>query len=371
MNFTVTINKNKVITELVSNISITGDITSLFLEGKITINDISSLLYNDIKTGMSVVIKIFDDKKTYELNTKVIKFNKIPGKKNLLRNVIEIYVISDWFFDSDPMTTCHTNNVSGIIDNIIKYKYSNSFKNFSIEVSEDSSRVRYQLYESSLAFMNRILKYGRINNLPVYLYPTLNGNLVFNGIYNMMSTSPKYALVSPECNQINDLNGINNNYNIIYMNAYRMVSNVLDTNSRITTLISNDLYVPSSIKICRKVSLNSMEINNSQSADITSPKVIVAPWHQTPEDSYSIAIKNNFEANLQTYTAVAIIKSIMIDALDIGSLVRIKLPNITNDSRTNSKSSLGEGNYIIKKNTINITPNDQSMRLELIQASRK
>ena len=370
MNFSVTINNNKVITELVSSISITGDITSLFLEGKIVINDISSLLYNDIKTGMNVVIKIFDNKESFELNTKVIKFNKIPGKKNLLRNVIEIYVISEWFFNSDPLTTCHTNNVSGIIDNIIKYKYKDFFKSFNIEVSEDTSRVRYQLYESTLSFMNRILKYGRINNLPVYLYPTLKGSLVFNGIYNMMSTSPKYALVAPECDQINDLNGINNNYSIIYMNAYRMVSNVLDTNSKVTSLISNDLYVPSSIKMYRKVSLNSMEVNNSQSADATSPKVIIAPWHQTPEDSYSIAIKNNFEANLQSYTAVAIVKSILINELDIGSLVRIKLPNMTTDSRTNSRSSLGEGNYIIKKNTINITPDDQSMRLELIQASR-
>ena len=114
-----------------------------------------------------------------------------------------------------------------------------------------------------------------------------------------------------------------------------------------------------------------MEINNSQSEDTTSPKVVVAPWHQTPEDSYSIAIKENFEANIQTYTAVAIVKSIYMDALDIGSLIRIKLPNMTKDSRTTSVSALGEGKYIIKKNTINITPDDQSMRLELIQASRK
>ena len=297
MNFTVTINKNKVITELIHSISITSDIQSLFLEGKIVINDVSSLLYNDIKTGMSVVIKLFDDKKSYFINTKVIKFNKIPGKKNILRNVIEIYVISDWFFNSAPLTTCHTNNVSGIIDNIIKYKYKDSFKKFRIEPSEDSSRVRYQLYESTLSFMNRILKYGRIHNLPVYLYPNFKDEIIFNGIYNMISNSPECALVAPECEQISDLSGINNNYSIIYMNAYRMISNVLDTNSKITTLISNDLYVPSSTKMYRSVTLNSTEINNNQSDLTTSPKVNIAPWYQTPEDSYSIALRYKFESN--------------------------------------------------------------------------
>ena len=83
MNFTVTINKNKVITELISSISITGDITSLFLEGKITINDISSLLYNDIKTGMSVVIKIFDEKNKslVDKSTKSLVFPQKEKKK--------------------------------------------------------------------------------------------------------------------------------------------------------------------------------------------------------------------------------------------------------------------------------------------------
>lgn len=367
MNFTVVINKNKVITELIHSISVTSDIQSLFLEGKIVINDISSNLYNDIKTGMSVTINIFDDKKSYTINTKVIKFNKIPGEKNILRNVIEIYVISDWFFESTPLTTCHTNNVSGIIDNIIKYKYKDTFKKFHIESSEDSARVRYQLYESTLSFMNRMLKYGRIHNLPIYLYPNFKDEITLNGIYNMISNSPECALVAPECAQINDLNGINSNYSIIYMNAYRMISNVLDTNSKITTLISNDLYVPSSTKMYRSVTLNSTEINSTQSDLATSPKITIAPWYQTPEDSYSIALRNNFESNLDTYTAVAIVKAIYIDYLDVGSLVRVKLPNKTKDSRVSSSSSLGEGNYLIKKSTINITSEDQSMRLEMIQ----
>ena len=253
MNITVTINNDKVITELIHSISITSDIQSLFIEGKIVINDISSILYNDVKTGMSVVISLFDDNKSYTINTRITRFNKIPGEKNILRNIIEIYVISEWFFNSTPLTTCHTNNVSGIINNIIRYLYKNSFNKFYIEPSEDSSRVRYQLYESTLSFMNRILKYGRIHNLPVYLYPNFKNELLFKGIYNMVSNTPECALVAPECSKIYDLNGIDNNYSIIYMNAYRIISDVQNTNSRVSTLRSNDLYVPSSSKMYRSV----------------------------------------------------------------------------------------------------------------------
>lgn len=363
MLYTIYLEDDKVETNLITSVELTSDITDMFMRCRIQLNNLAARTFNNVKTGMNIKLVIEDDDKdVYRINLKLLKFNKIPGNQNILKDILIIDAISSYYFSNYPETLCHTGNISEIIKTIVNNKYRKLFNKIEINDTEDTVRVRYQIGENTLDFVKRILKYGRIKGLPIYLYPTLKGDLKLFGIYDMIKQNTEYYFVAPS-----DSGTTSKSKTEVIMAGYRFFSNVQDSASKIKTIFSNDLFIPYTIKLGRSTVLSDTEIGNSQSETLSPPRVLYMPWYYTPEDSYSTAVKQNFEANIDTYKVVVMVKSVFIKKIDVGSLVHIRIPKELSSS--NEYYPLGEGDYIVKNCAIKISPTNQTTRYELIQAN--
>lgn len=356
---------------LVDSFSFNTDLQSMNCRAKVKLKDITHSLYNEIKTGLSVNFVFFDTENsqtTYTNYMKVLSFNKKPSTNETLYDSIDVELISRWYFDNTtPSSSSYTGNYSQIVNQVLS-NTENKYYNLDLSSTEDNIRYRYRIEETDQEFLTRMMKYGRIGSLPVYLYADTKGNIKLRGIKEFVNNTSEYYISPDTAQQLATIPSNASNLKYIRMTAYKVSSDTSTSNSKSTTK-----FTTSNFKLNQtaqsKISINNTEIQNSQAYDYTPARTSFLNWNLTPDDALSVAAKSNFENNMYTYSITCIIPGIVED-LDIGDKLKVYLPfKPVQGRKAGTITNLGEGEYFIKRLDYIWQNSQYRTRLEMIQAS--
>lgn len=334
----------------IENFSFKINMNSLLSSCHITYIDFGKQFFNYIKTGMGVNI-VFSDKEnnvTYVNRMAILDFNKVPGG-SIMSEKLEIDLIPSIYFEDSVATSCYKGTVKEIVNNIIESKFDKYSNSKYLINTNDPTRIRYQIGERYLSFIERILKFGNINNLPVYCYTDARGILNLRGISEFIDSTPKYVLANDEVLLGNKIPDSKKTLNVIRVLDYRINTDISKSSSITEARIATELYVPYEIKTEKQVTLTNNEIGNEQVSNTTPPSVVYTPWYRSPSDAKAIITKDIFENNIYSYTLVGVSEGLLFDGFQIGDKVSVVLPyEPIKKSSSNGDCNLGEGNYIVK-----------------------
>lgn len=372
MDFRVYLNSSEEISKaLIYEMYFQVDIMNLYSKATIKINDVSTTLYNKIKTGQQFIIEFtLSDTESYANYMRVISFQKknqvTPA--NLVEN-IEIKLVSSWYFDSTVGDAVYFGSYSEILNSIINKTTRSYFNGTDFTSTEDASRYRYRIGETEQAFLVRNMKYGIKGNLPVYLYTDAKGQLVLRGIKDFIRESATISISSDLSVQTNTEPSNISDYENLRVSSYNVVADIENAHSKMTSYITTGNFrLPEESSVPTSVALNNTENNNPQS-EVNSPEIrVYSNWNRTPDDALATSIRSIFESNLSSYYLVAVIPS-WTDILDLGTKIKVFLPyEPVSDSKTGKTNNLGEGEYFIKHISYIFKDNLYKTKLSLIQA---
>ena len=369
MNFSIELVKeSRIISSVeIHSFEFTTDIFSLYSICNLTIKDIASQTFNIIKTGMDVNVLFTDENdNTYKNKMKVVFYTKVPGKQNSLTDYLKLILYPSFFFLSSTATRAYQGSVYNIISEIYNKYFTKYFtKDFS--ETSDVSRVRYQIAENSQDFMFKILKYGIIDNLPVYLYMDSRNCLNLKGIAEFIKREPLHILEPSLVELTNNEPANDRDTNKIGLLDYKFVGDITNTSSKIITKFTTAAFV-SSRSLLDKVTLRSTENGNAQSDSLSSEITNFKLWNLTPDDALTISIKENFENCARNYCVVCLCRGILIEGFQPGDTLKILLPaEPVINSSTGQVGNLGEGVYLIQKTQYIWEGNLLYTRLTLLQ----
>lgn len=372
MDFRVYLNSSEEISKaLIYEMYFQVDIMNLYSKATIKINDISTTLYNKIKTGQQFIIEFtLSNTESYTNYMRVISFQKKNQvtPTDLVEN-IEIKLVSSWYFDSTVGDAVYFGSYSEILNSIINKTTRSYFNGTDFTSTEDASRYRYRIGETEQAFLVRNMKYGIKGNLPVYLYTNAKGQLVLRGIKDFIRESATIS-ISPDLSvQTNTEPSNISDYENLRVSSYNVAADIENAHSRMTSYITTSNFkLPEESSVPTSVALNNTENNNPQS-EVNSPEIrIYSNWNRTPDDALATSIRSIFESNLSSYYLVAVIPS-WTDILDLGTKIKVFLPyDPVSDSKTGKTNNLGEGEYFIKHISYIFKDNLYKTKLSLIQA---
>lgn len=304
-------------------------------------------IYNILKCGMPVDIVFFDDKEKYVNEMRVLSFDKAPNENRDSQNFIEIFLISSIYFDNSKGTMVHEGSVGNIIQDIMKTTFRTTVRDFSGSSTDDMPRRRYQTEERTLDFIQRILKYGYRNNMPVYFYYDAKGTLNLRGVYDLISMSPKCEAHSLYSEQIGTHELIDKAENSIRMYGFHTKYNGKSAVSKVENrfTVKNFRYMDGVIDSYTFTGAGSLS-NQVQTG--VPPKVKFYGWNLAPTDALSIAAKDTFEETCEACQFEARFQDFPINKIKLGDTITITLPyDKTVKNSLGEKSSLGDGKYLI------------------------
>ena len=348
------------------------DIFSLYARAQVRLSDITKSLYNQIQTGMNIIIQFYEPKEGskvyYENKMKVLSFSKKPASGSNPVDIIDVSLISAWYFDSEIKFSSYHGNFGEIVSQLVSSK--TDYFNLDLGSTDDMSRYRYRLGETDQEFIIRMMKFGYKGNLPVYLYSDAKGNLKLRGVTDFVSESSQVVATTDSAEQTSSLPSSVKNYSRLRITKYKCMSDADNSSSKTTTAFttSNFLLPTGSDEIEGGITLNNTENGNVQSYSKTPVKYNFKNWNLTPDDALAISIKENFEKNIYTYYVVAITPEFVFDRVDLGGKISLYLPYARNKSTINGKNvNLGEGEYIISHIDYIFKNNQRVTRFNLVQ----
>lgn len=342
----------------VGSFSFMSGLFNVYAGAKLLLKDFAREHNNDIRTGMDVDIHFVDDTSTanisgirissgkeYVVNMAVLSYNKVPGPSTT--DYIDITLVSKSYFYNELLTASHNGTVSQIVEKIFNKRFSKMYNSLDCQDSGEKDRIRYQLGERSMDFLDRISKYAYIDNKPVYLYSDAKGNFNFKGVSNFEKVTPKY-LITPFLAQQNHEKSTND-LTTIPLVAVECTFNGAskDSISEYTSQFCTSMFV-SPGEYNGGIVYNNNEDGNAQSEVLTPTKKEFYGWNLTPEDALGISVRKSFERLANTYTMNATFDSFLVDELPIGGVSYVLLPYTpTSQSSNGSEVNAGEGKYMV------------------------
>lgn len=345
----------------ISAFSYNINIRNLYATSKVIFKDVTKVFFNSIFIGQKVTVIVYDTEKTQNTSItknemRVLAFQKIMGSARDIIDTLEVNLVSSWYFESIPKTLQYFGTVSQIVQNTLSRDFEKLGFKFDISTTSDTARARYQLAERSQDFLKRILKYGYIDKLPVYLYTDARAQICLHGASEFMNQTafitavPQEGLVMKE-NVHSEESQLTK---ILRLRDYKINSNVASSASKINSVFTTSHFATSE-NLTTSSTLNSAESNNATNAKInaqvkktTQPKTQYLGWNLTPQDAYAISIRESFEKTCDTFQLVGIIDGYPIDTLTLGSLLRLELPfEKIKNTTTGEDVNLAEGGYFI------------------------
>lgn len=332
---------------------------------KLVLKNISREYFNKIKTGMKVSVVFYDTESNLEYTNDmgVLSFNKISG--NLLIDIVEVSLISSLFFESEVVTSTHEGSVGTIIQNILQSKFP-KYKS-DITITDDNPRYRYQLEETYPQYFKRIMKYATVDNNTAYLYHDTTGTLCLKGISPLSKITPIYV-ASPNMTSFAGYKIVESESLIpLYAMDYKVYSSDSVYYSKVTSKFSPYTF-SSDEDIPKELSIDTPVIQNPQIAKEFPNKTDFYNWDILPKDALASAYRKVFEEVNQTFKVSMSFNSIIVDELQIGSMLYVIFPYApTEYSAGDSLVNSGEGKYMVTKVKYVYTNRVLSTEIEMIQ----
>lgn len=333
----------------IGSFSFMASIFNVYAGAKILLKDFAREHNNDVKTGMNVDVHFVDEEKSqdYVVPMAVLSYKKVPGPSTT--DYIDVTLVSRAYFHNELVTSAHSGTVSQITYSIFKDRLSKEFNSLVLEDTQDTDRIRYQLGERDVDFLDRITKYGYIDNKPVYLFSDPLGNLNLKGISSMEDSTPKFTITPLTFLQGGQKASSSNTAPTLIPLEMFFNGGSKGSVSECSSVFNNVMFVSPS-GYTSSVNSKDSEEGNAQSEVASPKKVEFYGWNLSPEDSLGISVRRNFERNADVYTFEAVFDSFLINQLPLGSVSYVILPfEPTARSSNGSEVNAGEGKYLVSQ----------------------
>lgn len=313
---------------------------NLIYSSVLRIKDISGTLDSQVKYGTKLTISYYDDesgKKLVECPLRIISFDKICSSAPTNIDELRVTAISEWYFQQNAARKAFYGSVAAIVkEATLKETF---FSKKSIENSSDTQCLRYQLLERPCDFLERIVNYALNDGSPMYLYCTIEKELVLRSKKSIVSSTPVCTLVP-------------------FMDGKAEVSR--NSQGRTLSMYSVAFYAKGakanairkhvfSVKHTPESQLSSIKTSAAISSIETEEELLVSShsgdsasitgWEVAPYDAISSAISGDDKLDQELFSAVAIVPSTVATSVGLGAVVNLKM----NDSRCPEN-----GTYYIK-----------------------
>lgn len=339
---------------LVQVLKIKFSLFNKYVSAKLILNDIGESIFNQIKIGKQLNLNLRDSEtqEIYTFKLSIINFNKIPSLNgNQYVEQIDIDLVSSWYFVNTVKTKAYNKNVVDIICDMFSTDFKDYQNIFEYTSGDSKSEIstRYQINESDQKFIDKILKFGTIQNSPIYLYSDTDGKIKLHGFneFSNLSTYNFYPMLNSNVQDGKTVTLKDDRLNNIPLKAYSIGGNVSDSASNINYICQSIPFSYMS-NIVVESSINSTETNNVQSTNVNRTEYVYSDILDTPNDSNSKFIKYSTEKALNTFMLNGTIEGFKLKALSIGNKFKLSLPyeEVTNNA-TNKKVVAGDGAYIV------------------------
>lgn len=344
---------------VIESMELRFSIFNLFASGSITVNDATKAYSNNIKIGDRVNIAlIYENDGIHESEEYVLPFSVLSIVKSgadAIADTLTINLVSSIYFATQTTTLCHKGSISDIIKNIMT---TTSYLGGTLTPKEpvvditdtdDAPRYRYQTGETYPNFIGRIMKYAIKGDEPVYAYFDSRGTFCVKGISDFKSVEPQLVIASPTV----ALKGTNVNKNMRRMEYYNGVFHMSDSFvSKVESIFCDDLFKSNSDRITSILTTDiSGEDNSAKNPSVRTNlpgRVNYYGWHRTPEDTRSIASRNNFEALGLNYKFSATFEGWNNRDISLGNILYLLLPQTpTETNSSGTEVNAGEGKYMV------------------------
>lgn len=329
----------------ISSFSFVEDIDKLYTGAKIIIRDLAQNIYNQLKIGANVEVTFYGsvDNDSYKNYMRILEVKKVASSEDLV-NVVDVTLISNWYFETSLETKSYRGSVGTIIQKIYETKFKELKLNSNIIATEDPSRIRYQISETSQNFMKHLLLKGYSQNSPLYLYTDSRNTLNLRSLSDFLSSNCNYSYVPDDVQTTGEYSSISaqqENTSLIRLRNYKEKFTTQDTSSQHTSYFTTSAFASSTTQ-APYVTLRNAEFNNNQ-VSLTSPKTInYKDWSYTPQDALALSIKEYYSKSLGAFAVAGSIDGLCLNEARLGSLIKIILP-----SRSLEKETLNNRGYVI------------------------
>ena len=331
----------------IKSFSFMEDIDKMYTGAKVILKDISTVLRNALSIGQDVNFKLVRSEEiTYTNPMKILSITPVTENKKFV-NEIELTLISKWYFDELNSSSIHKGSYGGIVKSICE-KYSAQIGTYDVEETDDPSRIRYQTRERTQDFMKRMVPYGTLQNLPVYLYSDFKGCLNLKGLATFANSSPKYVFLPDLVVKREEvsLSAIEEKGMIpLRLNDYHTTISLQEANSKEDVLISTSNFFSTS-NLNYRATLSNAENSNAKVLTKTPQTYSSKNWNYLPSDALSLSIYEYFQKNLYSFAISGTLIGMNLDTIQLGDKVRVLLPSDTT-SVTDLLTSSTTPNYII------------------------
>lgn len=329
--------------------SFTSSLFKFYSGAKLTLNDPTFQFNNELKVGMKVNIVFYDENTTYINKMQVFSIEKLPSAIQNYTTQFNLILVPQLYFENSVLTSSYYGNTSQIIEEILKTQYSNVITDYDITQTVDYARRRYQIAERSQDFMQRIMKYGIKDSLPVYAYFSPQGKFNLHGVSDMMGNDTQTMIYAQSAVEMGEVPANSENYRRIIYTDCVMNTTGKKSYSEIKSVYTTD-HFSSASDIPTSLLFKSIAYKNTQSLIDYPTKEVIYNWNVAPSDAFAISAKTSFEDTVNIFNIEVSFNGLHLDELAIGKTVYLILPNNPSSStETGNKINLGEGKYMVTK----------------------
>lgn len=301
------------------------DIESLFATGLLVIKDPAGGLLNSIQRGTEVKIlyETANGSSVIYHPMRVLSYEKIGTREAATIDRIRAVLISDWYYQQITSTKAFFGTVSQIIENAL----SNDrwFKKKRIEKSTDSTRIRYQLDQTSAELLNCIKKYAVSNGSAMHLFTNRHRELRLLSRATIKGETPKYR-ITPFLD-VKSRERASSGRPELYAMALTFYSEGQNIGSREDFKISTrNVTLQDQMSSTPFLSFEAAELKNTEGVSWPTPsKTTLMDWTLSPAESAAIATNAVALKDYNTFYCVAVATNVLESSLDVGNSIEVDL----------------------------------------------
>lgn len=326
----------------IQGIYIDADIQSLFLKGKMVLEDPTGQYSHYVTLGEQITINLrrpVDGSLLRSYPLRINKFKKMSDENNpLVVRFLEVEFISDWYYLQERKTAAYKGNVSSIISEVVgKDLFFSGSRKTHIEGSSDEAFVRYRAGDTQADFISTVVKYGVHENSPLYAYMDHTSSFCLKSWSSMRTNKLPYIL-SPLKDKEGPSVYAEEGTLLLPMYGYNF-SSLADQLSSQYSYSFDTSHIPYNPP--KRVLIDSIEKDSSMVRKESVPgDGETYHWWINPQDAVGLALHDSNERDFQLFQLVALVDSVVARDIHIGNTITVVLP------QPESKET---GEYVIHK----------------------
>lgn len=301
------------------------DIESVFATGLLVIKDPAGGLLNTIQRGTEVKIlyETANGSSVIYHPMRVLSYEKIGSREAATIDRIRAVLISEWYYQQKVSTKAFFGNVSQIVENALKD--DRWFKKKRLEKSTDSTRLRYQISQTTAEYLNTIKKYAVSNGAAMHLFTNRYRELQLISRATIQHETPSYR-ITPFLD-IKSRERASSGTPSIYAMGLTFYSEGESAGAyRDHSISTRNVTLQDQASATPFLSFESGELKHVKGVDYPAPgRTSVWDWTLSPAEAAAVATNQAALLDYKLFYCVAVTTDVLEGSLDIGNAIEVDL----------------------------------------------